>query len=451
MKNLLLVLLTLGFFGCSSDDEGSNTNQDPQGAVPNVMTITLKRLNYDRATIEWTRPSNASAGTVLYEIVLNNQVIRENFQNTEYEFFGLQPETNYNVIVSALDTEGKETFDQISFTTLEDNRPPPVIYHGNLFLNTQAQVDNFTYKTITGALSISGGGITDLSPLSTLEHVSGSVRIRQTSIQNLNGLENLSSYDVSNPQGGSLYLGQNDQLIEISGMNTYLSIGRKLELDRNPLLTNITGVTLNSDWKRIVLRESQVTNLDFLSDVTSITEELLFYDLQDLTDASGLSNLVFSGENYQLQQIPQLGNLVGDFESVLPETRIVLMDMPLLNNIDFLSNITELREIRLDGLSSLNDLSGVNNLEKLLDLRLNELPISNLDNFSMLTDSPNNWHILFYVTSNPSLSDFCGVRTFMTNTEVRNDPWSGIPEYSVGNNAYNPVESQIESPTECSL
>ncbi|MCW5519327.1 hypothetical protein J1N09_05720 [Aureitalea sp. L0-47] len=446
MKKLLLVLLTLTFLGCSSDDSETNGN----GSSANVMTITLKRLNYDRATIEWTRPSNASAGTVLYEIVLNNQVIRENFQNTEYEFFGLQPETNYNVIVSALDTEGKETFDQISFTTLEDNRPPPITYNGNLNLNTQAQVDNFSFKNITGFLSIRGVGITDLSPLSTLEHVSAGIRISETSLQNLNGLENLDSYDVGNPWGGSLYLGQNNQLIDISGMNTYLSIGRKLELDRNPLLSNITGVTLNSNWERIVLRESQVTNLDFLSDVTSITEELWFYDLQDLTDASGLSNMIFSGENYQLQQIPQLGNLVGDFESVLPESRIVLMDMPLLNNIDFLSNITELRKIRLDGLSSLNDLSGVNNLQKLLDLHLNALPISNLDDFSTLTDSPNNWHISFYVTNNPNLTDFCGVRIFMANTEIRDDPWGGTPLYSVYNNAYNPLESQIESPTECS-
>ena len=73
LKNIVTVVIAFILIGCSSDDSGDNNQQ---GNVPNVMTITLKRLNFDRATIEWTRPSNASSGTVLYEIVLNNQEMK---------------------------------------------------------------------------------------------------------------------------------------------------------------------------------------------------------------------------------------------------------------------------------------------------------------------------------------------------------------------------------------
>ena len=202
--------------------------------------------------------------------------------------------------------------------------------------------------------------------------------------------------------------------------------------------------------KGIAIWESQLTNLDFLSNVTNITDELWIRDLENLTDVNGLSNLVFAGENYQLQDLPQVTGLVGTFEPVLPETRIVLMNMPLLNNINFLSGINELNDLWLVGLSSVTDLSGVHNLNSLLDLHLDTLPIANLDDFGTLTGSPNNGKILFYVTDNPNLSDFCGVTTYMQNTQVRTD-FFGTAEFRVSGNAYNPAEAQIESPTECSL
>ena len=45
------------------------------------------------------------------------------------------------------------------------------VYDGSITLSTQAQVNAFSYSSITGNLTIQGADITDLSPLSALTSV----------------------------------------------------------------------------------------------------------------------------------------------------------------------------------------------------------------------------------------------------------------------------------------
>ncbi len=60
---------------------------------------------------------------------------------------------------------------------------------GPLILTTQAQVDATSCSSVTGSLTINGANITDLSPLSSVTSVGGSLRIHgKTTLTNLDGL-----------------------------------------------------------------------------------------------------------------------------------------------------------------------------------------------------------------------------------------------------------------------
>ena len=439
-KSSLFCFIVFLVLSCSSDDTSNGTN---------ILTITLTNLNFNKATITWTRPSNAASGTVLYEIVLNNNVVIENHQNTSYQFLNLQPETNYNVIVTALDTEGKETFDQISFTTLEDTTPPPVNYYGDLIINSQSQMNDFSYKNILGSLTIDGDDITDLSNLMTIEHVSSYVRIKRTSLQNLNGINNIISFDVLNPGGGSLGIESNDLLTDISDADQYLSVARSITIRNNASLQNINGLTTNEQLKEVYIESTPISDLNFLSNTTQITEEFTLLDLPNLSNSSGLNSMLFSGNTFRITNVPLLSNISGSLSSS-EYLEVNLIDLPALTNLDILSGINEMKQLRLHNVTGLSNLDGLSELQSLLKLYLTNLQISDLNAFSNLNSSPNNWDVWFYVYNNPNLNDFCGMTTYFQNTNIYFDSWNIIYHYSVHDNAYNPVEAQIESPTECS-
>ena len=69
------------------------------------------------------------------------------------------------------------------------------IYIGDLLLSTQDKVDTFTFKTVVGSLTISStNNITNLEGLNSLISVDGSLDIRgNRSLTYLSGLENLTA------------------------------------------------------------------------------------------------------------------------------------------------------------------------------------------------------------------------------------------------------------------
>jgi len=111
------------------------------------------------------------------------------------------------------------------------------VYNGGATLQSQAEVDAFTYTSITGLLVIqenTTGNITNLNGLSKLTSVGGYLEISSNSaLTNLNGLSNLSSIS------GDLYFNSNNSLTNIDGLSNLASVGGLDRLVSNPALTNI--------------------------------------------------------------------------------------------------------------------------------------------------------------------------------------------------------------------
>ena len=95
-------------------------------------------------------------------------------------------------------------------------------YAGNVFFTTQSQIDDWPscFSTVQGNVSIMGAGVTDLTPLSQLEVVTGNVTIMSNAaLTALHGLEGLT--DVN----GNFYMYYNFQLADCCAIDDLLENG----------------------------------------------------------------------------------------------------------------------------------------------------------------------------------------------------------------------------------
>ena|SRR5688572_12397924 len=114
---------------------------------------------------------------------------------------------------------------------------------GFISLNSQADINNFpvlypSCTTVNGSLSINDAAsndIVDLSPLSNLTSIIGSLTIMDTDIlTSLTGLDNLTST-------GSLNLTSNSGLSDISALSNVTSLGM-LSVSQNNSLIDLSGL-----------------------------------------------------------------------------------------------------------------------------------------------------------------------------------------------------------------
>ncbi len=111
---------------------------------------------------------------------------------------------------------------------------------GSLTLTTQAEVDAFYCTEITGNLEINegvSGNITDLTPLSTLTSVGGSLYIGSNS-----SLTNLAGLNALNSVGRFLYFSSNSSLTSLAGLDALNSVGANLYVRYNSALTEFCGL-----------------------------------------------------------------------------------------------------------------------------------------------------------------------------------------------------------------
>ena len=110
---------------------------------------------------------------------------------------------------------------------------------GNITLNTQLAVDTFNCPTgvYEGSITVSGAGITNLNALSGLKIITGSFKVRNTSIVNLPIFNQLDTIGIE------LEIEQNPNLRSVSFPNLKVvspsSSSGFLELIDNPLLDQI--------------------------------------------------------------------------------------------------------------------------------------------------------------------------------------------------------------------
>ncbi len=504
MKKLIYLFLAITLLACGRDDESTPTT--------NTMDVTVGYITNHEAGINWTTPTLSLEGTVSYKIVLEGEVIAENYKDNHWDFTQLFSDYEYSGSIFAVDTSGNSTFSDFSFRT-EITPFNTDCYNCFITLRTQTEVDNFPPYTSVNELTIAatntGDDITNLDGLSTIKSIN-QFWIHQATISNVDGLENLIDVGIcwiwdnsnlnnlnglENLSASWLLIKNNPSLTDISS----LSIGGsyiKFELNGTPEIL-LPTIAANCDECIISIENSGITNLNGFQNVQTL-KSLKLENVPSLNDISALSNATIFGE-LKIKNAPQLTDIsvLSNFNSInilelnnLPLTSnfnplsnitiedITLHNLPLLNDFTFFNNTTSLNKLQLSSLNQINSLPTLNNITSLYGLylfnlpsitsinglenltKIEELAINNLDGITTLeglnnlnSSSGNTDRALIDINGNLQLTDFCAITTYVQNTtcyEIYIEP-SMYSEYQVNDNAYNPTEPQVESPTECSL
>ena len=183
-------------------------------------------------------------------------------------------------------------------------------YVGNATLDTQAEVDSFGasgYTKINGHLTIQNTTVNDLSPLSTINEVLGTVTIKNNdSLPNLVGLHNISSVI-------DLYILNNNMLTSLDGLNELDSVLNIFKIMYNDSLINLNGLEdLNFVANELVINVNQsletLEGIDNLTEMYYETGELVINYNDNLTSINSLNQLIQCGELY-VHANPILTNL----------------------------------------------------------------------------------------------------------------------------------------------
>jgi len=255
--------------------------------------------------------------------------------------------------------------------------------------NSQSDLNQFDQNltTVDGDIIINGSDIDNLSPLFSIQHITGHLIIGDT-VNTLNG---------------------NDILENLEGLNNLKTIGKDFRLIGNPILNSIGGLqNLETIGENIHLEN--LPSLSSMSELQLIDNQLNGYlslnntglqNLQGFHNFQALSgSLVLIGNQY-LEQIdlPNLTHLNAGLHLI---NNALISDFTGLENFEFLG--ADLILIVNSGLTNLDGLEGLSIIDGDLMITANG-PLENLDglaNVELVTDS-------LIVNYNSNLSICCGI------------------------------------------
>ncbi|TXE19093.1 fibronectin type III domain-containing protein [Psychroserpens burtonensis] len=410
MRKIFFVLCSI-VFACSpnNDDDTENT-----------IEIEVSTITVEGATIDWTPPSILeSAASVVYKVLLFGDVVADNLTIRTFTFTGLSENVLYTGSVFSLDSNGNETFSEFSFTTLQNP-----FFDGTLTIATQEEVDNFYYTRVK-ELVVDGVGITNLEGLQTLQIVEQYITIKNTAIQNLDGLQNVSA-DLSVLSPGnliglpSLKIEFNSQLENISSISGFSIDARHVSLESNTSLSTLNGLVLGEEFKSIGLTDLPLSDLSYFNSFNQIFG-LRLKELSLITNLDDLNNL----DTLRFLTIDNCQNL---------------------SNLNGLSNVNIMRNIQIlncDQITNLNGLELLTSLELIwIESCENMISLEGLDN---LFEPVQNAQLI--LRNNTVLADFCALKTWSQNVTFI---VTVGPLFDIIGNAYNPTLNQVQSDTECS-
>jgi hypothetical protein len=370
MKKIGFVLALLLLTNCKKDDDATTTD-----AITPSLTVTIISVQAHQATIGWTL--EGGTGQALFRIVVAGAVIADGISQLEYTIGNLASETTYNGVVFAIQQNGDETFEEFTFTTTEVINTTNTIYNGNLSLTTQQEVDSLPYTEIRGTLFIGGSEINNLNGLASLELVNN-LRIVGTSLETLDGLDNLSS--TLNSQL-SITLEDITLLTNISALQAISSQAKSLVITGNSNLTDFNGLSIAPIADLIKIEACPVGNLSFLSNMETADRVVL----RTLTDFSangtqGLNN-VTSIRELIVSDVLGLENFSG-LLSLETIQNLEIQNCPNLQSMNGLSSLTDIETIDIHNCTNLVSLAGLESLMHFRVLRFSNL--NSLQNISAL-------------------------------------------------------------------
>ncbi len=223
---------------------------------------------------------------------------------------------------------------------LDDCSGNESIYSGDVFLRTQADVDSFgglNYTKIAGDLGIGGSAgnlsdITDLSPLQSLEVVTGSFSAnyneRLESFAGLSSLEaiekgvlsisfndqlkSLSGLPSMKTFAGNTTLGPNAMLEDFSGLESLETVQGDLTIQLNPVLKTLKGLSnLASVEGDLSFNANSLEHIDALTSLTSVGGDVNFVGNTSILHVNGFENLIAIGGSAKFESNFNLSDFCG--------------------------------------------------------------------------------------------------------------------------------------------
>lgn len=237
---------------------------------------------------------------------------------------------------------------------------PAIVFNGNLVLKTQAEVDAIGtqgYNVISGTLVI-----------------------------------------------GDFFTGTNtpvpSDIVDLTPLSTITSVGRQIEIQSNPLLTSLDGLSNVRVASGLIIRDNQnLTSLDGLTNFTTVD-----------------FNPILTGQTF------------------FSGGAIALIDNPALTSIEALSTINpqDIHEVTIKN-TGLASLEGLENLTEITRLQI----IDN-DNLTSLTalEGLTSVENTVFIFGNGSLSDYCTLQAPLQNN-------LDLTIYNVFDNQFNPTFQNI--------
>ena len=376
ISDLTLYSVIVG--GCIIDTVGSNLTE--QGVV--VGTSSLPTLSNNLYKFSLKVDSLGNFGTTIINIPAN---------------------TTYYLRAYGINAQGIGYGNEISFTSLNEK-----VYNGDVTIYTQQELNNFganNYTTIKGSLYL-WGGVTDLTPLNSLVIIGNGFEVRNTSLIDFTGLENLEiagndlihSVRIENNQSlknflglkklkitqGYFYVLNNDALVDLKGLDSYTTCANgEFRIQDCDNLQSITGLE----------------NMLYIYGSIYLINNLLLNDLTAWKNLEKISGRIYVVNNKSLTSI-------NGFDNINQIEDLDLLDNPILTDLKGLRNINSIEGINIRNNNLLSDLSSFNKITSVQYLTIESSnSVTDLKGFCNLQ----NIGVKLNIYRNPKLIDLTGL------------------------------------------
>lgn len=333
--------------------------------------------------------------------------------------------------------------------------------NGFIVFSSQAEVDLFAVN-YPGCIEINGnvfiqGNINNLNALNNIEKINGKLNIVTTTLNQSNLFPNLKQITNS-------LLISNTGLSSLNGFNNLTTVNNKIEIYNNSNLATLNGfnvltktdtvfigqqvniqtaftqiktlkslkiisyVTTGSVLQvsgstsfnmleksvKVELHGLQNTNLNFLSNLDTVTTEFTINSFPNLNNLGGLSSLSYA-DKFSVVGCNSLANL--NLSPNLKINKVLgISSNPALTNLVGLPSISQLDELVIsnnDGLLSLEGLNNLNTVKSFFYIIQNGAltDISALDNLKIIGAT-------LHLYENPSLNACCKIASLVTKNRI---------------------------------
>ena len=233
---------------------------------------------------------------------------------------------------------------------------------GKYFTN-QIEIDNFqTYypgcTKIEGQVTISGSEITNLSGLSVLFEIGGSLDItNNTQLESLFGLDNLEAV------GSTFSIYENPMLKDITSLSKIDSVHDDLYIETNEKLESLEGL---HNIKHVngfvdILVQHRLKELNGLRSLVTVSDYFYISKMDSIQDFSGMDKLRQTG-GISVSYCPMFKDFKG-LSSIEKPGDIQALRMDNLESFAGLEGVDTINSLRASNAEKLSNLQGFENLK----------------------------------------------------------------------------------------